>query len=254
MRSVLMILMLLSSAFMGCLSEENDERNINLVVEYGQANGTIVQSYVDGDLVSTSNVTIEFNFSKTLAGGDLVEYGIKLSNGTTNLSVNPKEDFLISVDFSEHGIYDIIAYAIDNHGQSSNMSIVVRIDLKMEWSEFSTYEPENMIIDPSPKNGGSHASFILIDSTVSNPELIQDIGGGREVEITWGLFDEQDDSCQYRNGRVNEGESVRWKTVHFNTFEVHELRISYDEGQDDIEVEQTVLIEYPHIESTPNSD
>ena len=58
------------------------------------------------------------------------------------------------------------------------------LDLKTEWSEQSTCEPSGLSIDPIPKHVGPHPVAIFIDSTVENPELIENIGGGREVEIT----------------------------------------------------------------------
>jgi len=53
-------------------------------------------------------------------------------------------------------------------------------------------------------------------------------------------------------GVVHEGESLNWKTVHFNTYEVHELSVSYDDGQDRIDVHHVILIEYEELESEPN--
>ena len=39
-------------------------------------------------------------------------------------------------------------------------------------------------------------------------------------------------------------ENLRIENDHFNTFQVHELKINYDSGQDYINVDQTVLIAY----------
>ena len=74
------------------------------------------------------------------------------------------------------------------------------------------------------------------------------------MEITWKLVDEQEDACQNRNEVVSEGETVRWQTIHFNTFEIHELQVDYNEGQDLIDVYQTVIIQYPELESVPNQE
>ena len=53
------------------------------------------------------------------------------------------------------------------------------------------------------------------------------------------------------NGLDNEGEEVNWNTIHFNTYELHDLTISYDEGQDYINIDHTILIQYSAIESSP---
>ena len=46
---------------------------------------------------------------------------------------------------------------------------------------------------------------------------------------------------------------MNWKTIHFNTFEIHELRINYDDGQDYINIDQSVSIQYNNNESVPNA-
>ena len=97
------------------------------------------------------------------------------------------------------------------------------------------------------------ASVIVIESTLSNPELINNIGGGQDVEVSWQLIDNTQEACQSQPGTVEEGGTATWKTVHFNTDEVHELRVNYEEGQDAIDVEQTILIQYEHLEDAPNA-
>ena len=85
----------------------------------------------------------------------------------------------------------------------------------------------------------------LNTSKVSNPTLIGEVGGsGQSVQFTWNIADELDDICQSRSGQVNDGDEVVWNTIHFNTFKPHELRISYDEGQEDIRIDQSVSILY----------
>ena len=83
-------------------------------------------------------------------------------------------------------------------------------------------------------------------------ELIENISTGREVEFTWSLVDGTEDACQARSGLVHEGEFVNWVTIHFNTYLVHEFRISYDSGQDYINVNQSILIEYDEINLVTN--
>ena len=61
--SFVLTVILLSSAIPGCLSDSRGE--ISLVVNYEQTNGTVVESYIDGELISTTNVSLEFDFSNT---------------------------------------------------------------------------------------------------------------------------------------------------------------------------------------------
>jgi len=61
--SVLLTAILLSSAIPGCLSDL--QGRVALIVNYEQTNGTVVESYIDGEHVSTTNVSLEFDFSNT---------------------------------------------------------------------------------------------------------------------------------------------------------------------------------------------
>ena len=82
-------------------------------------------------------------------------------------------------------------------------------------------------------------------SNVENPPLIDNIGdSGQSVQITWQLVDELDDICQTRNGQINDGDTMLWQTLYFNTYMLHELLIVMDEGQDSVSVNQSVSILY----------
>ena len=248
--TIVLTVILLSSAIPGCLSDSRGE--ISLVVNYEQTNGTVVESYIDGELISTTNVSLEFDFSNTESENQLVEFGVEFTEGKETVSVESDSSSTVTVEFAEHGIYEIVAYSIDNNNWRESIGVTIRIDLNIEWSEKSTHEPSGLSIDPIPKHGGPHPVRIFIDSTVLIPELIENIGGGREVEITWPLNDQAGEACLVRNGVVEEGGEAHWEALHYNTYEVHELRISYDEGQDNIDVEQSISLAYEHLESEPN--
>ena len=246
-----LVCILLSFSLVGCVSDTQPTEGFELIVDFENTSGTIVHSYVDGDLVSTSNVFLDFDFSNTVSSNQLIEFGIRLVHNGDTTSVNPDLSSQISIEFTHHGIYEIVAYAINEQNVQENHSIIIRIEQKIECLESNTYNPKTLTIDTFPNNEGISPSSIIINSTVENPVLIENVGGGREVEITWSLVDEQEDACQGRHAIVYEGEQVNWKTIHFNTFEVHELRISYDDGQDFINVNQSILIEYSPVESPP---
>ena len=248
---LLLAVVLLSSLISGCISDSSDDDFI-LVVNYEQASGTVIQTFDEGELVSTTSVELEFDFSNSVSANNLVLFAMGDMFGSQFKSINPAEDSTITFSFSEHGIFYFEAYATDDSGRTKELTIVIRIDLEMIWDESGTYEPIPMEIDSIPDNGGVNPISMTIDSTVTNPGLIEDISGGREVDITWRLTDPLDDSCQVYEGVVHEGESLNWKTVHFNTYEVHELSVSYDDGQDRIDVHHVILIEYEELESEPN--
>ena len=246
-RPLLLVLVLCSSVLAGCLSSMDETEKISLELNYEYTNGTIVHSYVDGELESATHVVLNFDFSNTDGMNPLSLFGIELVEREETITVDALAESIVSVEFSSHGMYTLKAFAIDNQGVKETTEIVVRIELRMEWFESNTYEPTPLVIDPIPVHGGASPDTIHIHSTVENPELF----AGREVEFTWSLVDGNEDACQVRNGLVHDGEFADWETIHFNTFQVHELKINYDSGQDYINVDQTVLIAYSALESEP---
>ena len=246
-----LVCILLSFSLVGCVSDTQPTEGFELIVDFENTSGTIVHSYVDGDLVSTSNVFLDFDFSNTVSSNQLIEFGIRLVHNGDTTSVNPDLTSQISIEFTHHGIYEIIAYAIGENGHEETKSIIVRIENEINWLESNTYNPKPITINPIPNPLGIFPASIIIDSTIENPVLIENIGGGREVEVTWSLFDQQEDACQTKNDIIYEGEEVNWNTIHFNTYELHDLTISYDEGQDYINIDHTILIQYSAIESSP---
>ena len=95
--------------------------------------------------------------------------------------------------------------------------------------------------------------MIDVFSRVENPSIISDFGGGgQSVQFTWQIIDRIEDVCQKKSSEVEDGESDEWETIHFNTYEDHELMITYDDGQDNINVEHYVTIMYAEEETLPN--
>ena len=249
---VILAVFLLSSTTVGCLSSSDENSGIELMVNYEFTNGTIHETYVDGDSQAKSNAILDFDFSTTSSEHELVSFGINPNDGRSPILVAAETSQTVSVEFSEHGIYHLDAFAVDEMESIENLTIVVRIELNIEWNEDTTNEPTSLEIDSIPKNGGPYPSVIIIDSDVENPQLIDNVGGGREVEITWRLFDEAEDACLIRPTTVDEGEIANWKVHHRITNEIHDLRISYDSGQDYIDIDQSISILYEEIESPPN--
>ena len=250
--STLLAILVVSSLVSGCLSDSQNQDTITLIVEHERINGTIVETYSDGELISVSNVSLEFNFAKTTSQERLTSFGI-IQGELESMTVNPADTSTIIIEFSNHGIHEVIAFAQNEEGDKEELLIKVRIELRMEWYESSTSEPKTVSIQPIPKYGGASPNSIIIDSTVENPELLENLGGGREVEVTWLLLDPQDDACQSRKAVIHEGESVNWKTVHFNTYEAHEFTISYDDGQDEIDIMHVISVHYALLDSESES-
>ena len=244
LRSGFVVIILISISLAGCLSEDEERSGIDLQVNYNSLNGTIVQSYSDGELVSSEFVTITFDFSSTNSEEELSVFGIEIKNQTEPYEINANDESVIPIEFSEHGIYELDIYAIDSEGNRENQLINVQIELRIDWTEMNTDDPTPLMFDPTPANGGEHPIMIDIESTIENPDPIQELGNGQSVQITWNIVDEYDDTCQRNSDQVENGDSVTWSTIHFNTYLVHELIVDYDDGQDDINVMHSISIIY----------
>lgn len=244
-KPLLIVFLLLSFSLAGCLSQTSEDSGIDLVLQYDAKNGTIVESYSNGEHVDTTNVYLDFDFSQTTADSSLVSFGIDTNDGRDPVTVASDTSSIVTVEFSQHGIYNLSAYAIDENNEQEVQTLSVRIELRIEWSETDTKAPQPLAFDPTPSNGGKNPIMIEVYSVVENPSFISEVGGsGQSVQFTWNIADELDDICQSRSGQVDDGDEIVWNTIHFNTFQPHELRITYDDGQEDIRINQTVTILY----------
>ena len=246
-------ILMLSSMLAGCL-DGNLEPDFVYVDEpvYKSTNATIVEVWEDGELVATTYPVLTFDFTNLSAPSPFVFYTVRGTN--IDETVDAALTGIVEVEFKHHGLHtlDVIADYEDTSDERGDASrhlneVVVRIEKRIEWRESSTNEPLPMTLDTRHEVGEHPASVLVIDSTVANPALIANIGGGQEVEVSWQLIDDTQEACQSQPGTVQDGDTASWNTVHFNTDEVHELRVTYEEGQDTIYVEHVVTIEYEHL-------
>ena len=244
LRSSLVLVLVFGMVLPGCISFGNDNVELDLQVNYSILNGTVVESYVDGQLTGLDSVIIVMDFTETKSEIPLNRFGVAFEGDRDAIEIDAKSESSISVEFTTHGLYNITAYAIDEDNNRVSSAETIRIDLEINWVEEDTNSPEKMPFNPIPDNQGAHPSYIEVISTVENPSILQDFGGGQSVDFTWKITDELDDTCQSYSEQVDDGESVTWNTIHFNTYLLHDLSVEYDEGQDSISVSHSVLIIY----------
>ena len=77
-RTTFILILFFSASFSGCLSNEPTGEKIDLLVNYELNNGTVVESYSNGELISTSKVTLDFDFSQTTADNKLLRIESRL--------------------------------------------------------------------------------------------------------------------------------------------------------------------------------
>jgi len=248
-----MMTVMLTSGLAGCLDASTQEEGLTLLVAYEVTNGTVYETYEGGEQTSLQGVTLDFDFSQTTSDGTLLRFGVNLLDGSPATTVEATDGDVVSVEFTDHGLHEIALFALDDKAQQMITTITVRIEWSIDWYESTTYDPIPMPLDTIPTNEGIPPAAILIESNVINPLLLDNVGGGRDVEVTWGLIDALDLACQQQEGRVSDGETITWNTVHFNTYEVHELNVAYDDGQDYINVDHNIFIQYESLETPPNA-
>ena len=246
-------MMLISINLSGCISDNSESEEIDLSINYEYTNGTILETYADGELISKSNVELDFDFSQTTSSKELISFGIDPNDGREPIEIDATTKSILTIVFTEHGIYHLDAFAINADNLRINQSIIVRIDYTVEWSESNTNNPKTLIIDPIAKNNGPHPYMMEVSSVVENPSIIDELGGGGQtVEFSWEISDEANDVCQKKSTKVEDGETKDWYVIHFNTREVHELKIVYIDGQDNININQVMSIIHYASESEPN--
>ena len=240
----LVLALIACASLSGCLTNQKEDSKINIIVNADTTNAMIIEAYNDGNLVSKTNVFIEFDFSQTTATNELSIFGIDKMDGTESDEVAAENSSKIAMNFTEHGIYDVTAYAIDEKNNRENFTITITIELRINWQESDTNEPLPLPFNPVPNNGGENPSMIEIFSQIENPSLIGGGIGGESIQLTWQIVDELNDICQTRNGQVNDGETITWETLYFNTYLQHELRVVLDNSQESVNVNQTIIILY----------
>ena len=244
-KPLLLVSLLLAASLAGCIESSTTDSMIELDVEYASLNGTVVETYVDGGRTSLESMDVDFDFSRTTSARELVTFGVDLMDGTSPIIIDASQQSVVSLSFEEHGIHNVTLFAIDDDGARQNQSVSIRVDLRIDWTETNTNNPTPLAFNPTPNNNGVHPIVIEVNSTVENPSLIDGIGGGGQtVQFSWNIVDELDDVCQSKSGQAEDGSEDTWNTVHFNTYLLHELRITPEDGQDFLNVFQTVSVVY----------
>lgn len=232
----------LLGALSGCTFLDESDNGFDLKVEFDFSNNTIIETYSDGELDSLSGVSINFDFSNTTT--DLQLIGVDKNDGSELIEKSLEDSSILTVNFQTHGKYNLSIYAVSEAGATEKLTIQFSVDLRILWFENSTSQPTPLDFNPIPDNAGEHPVMIEVESVVSNPSVFNDFRGGQSVQFSWTITDELGDTCQRNDREVSDGGSETWETIHFNTYLLHELGVTYNDGQDLIDIYHNVLITY----------
>ena len=241
-RSVLFSGMVCLLFLSGCLGSVLNE-NIETVLNVGMSNEriTIETIYEQGELASSSIETIDFDFSGSTSVESILTFGLVTDDGRS-FSIDATEETTISLDFDHHGMYDIELYAIDSKGNNLTSSKTIIVEQIVRWTEEGTGNPQSLFFDANPGNDGTPPSYLILNSTVSNPSPIIEFNG-RDVDVEWAVIN-VDDQCMGNREVVENGGSVTWNTLHFAPVDMHEIEMTIHEGQDDLNIEHVVALRY----------
>jgi len=249
-------LLVLLTSLSGCLDsdEESEAKVINLVVYYDSTSGTIQQSFIGGSQISLTGVTLNFDFARTTSDFDLATVSIEPGDGRSPITVNADESANIDVEYELHGLFSIVLTATDVEENSENMTLMIRIEQHIEWSEQNSAEPDVMQINTEPDNDGSAPKVLQIKSTVENIENIGGIGGS-PITITWELTDSNAESKGMKTEQIADGQDAIWDfSLNFPERGVHELSVQLDQSTDQerVNVNHVIDILYEQAESAVN--
>ena len=248
-------LLVLLSSLSGCLdSDEKDEQSvIDLVVHYDSTSGTIQQTFIGGSQIDLTGVTLNFDFARTTSEFDLATFSIEPGDGRSPITVNADETANIDVEYELHGLFSVILTATDVEENSENMTLIVRIEKHIEWSEQNSAQPDVMAINTEPDNDGPAPKLLAIQSTVENPSTTGPLGGGGPVTITWELTNADSESKGMKSEQIADGQDAVWEySLSIPDKEIHELSVNIDQGQDRININHIVDILYDATESATN--
>ena len=249
-------LLVLLTSLSGCLDsdEESEAKVINLVVYYDSTSGTIQQSFIGGSQISLTGVTLNFDFARTTSDFDLATFSIEPGDGRSPITVNADESANIDVEYELHGLFSIVLTATDVEENSENMTLMIRIEQHIEWSEQNSAEPDVMQINTEPDNDGPAPKVLQIQSTVENIENIGGIGGS-PITITWELTDSNAESKGMKTEQIADGQDAIWDfSLNFPERGVHELSVQLDQSTDQerVNVNHVIDILYEQTESAVN--
>ncbi len=253
---LLLCSVMLSASIAGCLGSDEDSNKetspIEMIVYYDATSGTIVEVINGGVQFSEEGVELAFDFARTTSqNGQMQNFYVVPGDGTSQLQVNADETAEIRYTYMTHGLFTVYLGAIDDQGNDNNISITVRIEKQIIWSDDSTATPRDMNIDTTPDCECEPPEFIQIKSTVENPQNFP--FGGNQVTVTWHLNDPEEEEQGTHTEIIGDEQDASWNYDQYNVMKgIWILSVTIDQGEDNIDVNHDVTIKYLAEESEAN--
>ena len=254
---LLLCFVMLSASIAGCLGSDGDSDKapspIDMVVYYETTSGTIVEEIRSGNQISENGVELSFDFARTTSeNGQMKSFYVVPGDGTSQFEANADETAEISYTYMTHGLFTVYLGAIDDQGNENNISITVRIEKQIIWSDQNTESPREMNIDATPDCECQPPEFIQIQSTVENIQAPFSVGGSQDT-VSWHLNDPDEEEQGSHTEIIADGQDASWNYDQYNVMKgIWILSVVIDQGTDNIDVNHDVTIKYLAEESEPN--
>ena len=256
-KALTVLVVLLCGSLAGCLSGEESDREKNPItmnVHYDETSGTIVERIQNGATISQTGVELSFDFARvTSNAGNMKTFTLDPGDdedGSNTVSANANEQAELSYTYHTHGLFTVVLSAVDESENEASMSLTIRIDKEVDWTQTNTDEPDSMVISTTPDCACPSPERIVIDSTITNPS---GVFGGTPVTATWHLVNPDGEEQAFHTEQIGDGQEASWNHDQFNIDEGDwALNVTVDSGNDSLNLHHIVVITYETNESEPN--
>ena len=255
--ALMMFFVIFSASLSGCIGDDDSEEQseIDLIVYYDTAFGTIQENIQNGNQVSFNGVELTFNYAFTKSdAGEITTFYFESGDGSTRTEVDANETGEITYNYVTHGLFTATLGAIDDAGNDEMMTLTIRIDRTTQWGQSQTTNPNTMNIDTTPDCECNSPSQIEIDSNVTNPEnpSIGGVNTGEPVTVTWYL-NGSEVSRESNPENLGDGQTAPWSYNEIGPSpETWTLEVGLNHNNEQVNIEHNVSIKYSADESSPN--
>ena len=254
--TALMLALLFCMPFSGCLAGEvqDDSNPITMAVHYDSTSGTITERIQNNAILTQTGVELSFDFARvTSKAGAMKSFTLDPGDddeGGNVVTVNANERAELSYTYLTHGLFTVTLSATDEANNNAKISLTVRIDKTIDWTQSNTDDPPTMTVSTTPDCDCPIAEKITVDSTISNPE---DLVPATQVTTTWHLNDPDGDQQAFHTEQIGDGQEATWTHSQSNLASGDwTLEVTIDSGNDSISIHHIVTVLYEALESTPN--
>ena len=254
----LILLLLVSCGLSGCLgdSEEAGPKNpISMEVYYDATSGTIEEVIQNGAVLSQSGVELSFDFARvTSKAGNMNSFSYDPGDdddGSNTVLVDANDQAEISYTYQTHGLFTAILTATDESDNIATLTLEIRIDKQIQWTQTNTDSPNPMLIPTTPDCECPMPEKIDIDSTITNRDSFPP-GAGATITVTWHLNDPDGEEKAFHTEQIGDGQDASWTHAQYNLEGGDwNLEVTMDTGNENIDIAHTVIVLYEPLESDP---